>query len=114
MDDNPDPSTPAHTHQGHAQVPNWMVRDTTISGRAKLIYLCLSSRTSREMTAWPSHALMAQEAGISVTSVKAALAELKALGVVNWQSRRNPNGGQTSNVYTVHITPTPSRGAPTP
>lgn len=106
--------TDGDSGSGHAQVPNWMVRDDSISGHAKLVYMCLSSRTAREQTAWPSHALMAKEAGISVTSVKAALGELKALGVVEWSQRRTASGGQTSNIYRVHIAPTPSRQTTTP
>lgn len=85
--------------QAFASIPNWVVRDTSISGHAKLVYMSLTSRTSRTNASWPSHALMARECGIGVTSVKTALAELKALGLVTWAKRVRDDGGATSNMY---------------
>jgi hypothetical protein len=96
--------------QAFATIPNWMVRDTTISGHAKLVYVCLTSRTSRTNASWPSHALIGREAGIGVTSVKTALNELKALGLVRWEKRTRDDGGATSNMYFISTTlpnPTP-------
>lgn len=85
--------------QAFTTIPNWMMRDTSISGHAKLVYLSLNSRTARVAASWPSHALIASECGISVTTVKAALNELKALGLVRWEKRIREDGGATSNMY---------------
>ena len=94
--------------QAFAAIPNWMVRDTSISGHAKLVYISLMSRTSRTNASWPSHALIGREAGIGVTSVKAALNELKALGLVRWAKRTRDDGGATSNMYYIETTLKPS------
>lgn len=90
--------------QAFAAIPNWMVRDTTISGHAKLVYISLMSRTSRTNASWPSHALIGRECGIGVTSVKAALNELKKLELVSWQKRTRDDGGATSNMYFIQTT----------
>ena len=90
--------------QAFAAIPNWMVRDTTISGHAKLVYISLMSRTSRTNASWPSHALIGKESGIGVTSVKAALAELRTLGLVRWEKRTRDDGGATSNIYFIETT----------
>lgn len=104
MDENTEPASQV---QGWSAIPNWIVWDETISGRAKLIYMCLNSRVSRTGQAFPSQAKMAKESGMSVTSVKQALQELKALGVVRSEVRRREDGGQTSNIYHLSSMPTP-------
>lgn len=90
--------------QAFTMMPNWMMRDTTISGHAKLVYMSLNSRTSRTNNSWPSHALMAKECGVGVTTIKAALNELKALGLVTWAKRLRDDGGATSNMYYLRTT----------
>lgn len=90
--------------QAFAAIPNWMVRDTSISGHAKLVYISLMSRTSRTNASWPSHALIGRECGIGVTSVKSALNELKTLGLVSWEKRTRDDGGATSNMYFIQTT----------
>lgn len=99
--------------QAFAMIPNWMVRDTTISGHAKLVYMALTSRTSRNNASWPSHALIAKECGVSVTTVKNALAELRELGLVTWSKRVRDDGGATSNMYYIRTTP-PEQEPPGP
>lgn len=98
---------------GFAPVPNWIVRDTSISGNAKLVYMCLISRANRNQQTWPSHALIAKEAKVSVSSVKTALVELRELGVVTWSQQRRNDGGLSSNMYRVLIEP-PRQESPTP
>lgn len=90
--------------QAFAAIPNWMVRDTSISGHAKLVYISLISRTSRTNASWPSHALIGAECGIGVTSVKTALNELKTLGLISWEKRTREDGGATSNMYFIQTT----------
>lgn len=85
-------------------LPQWMMRDTSISGHAKLVYLSLNSRTSRTSSSFPSHALIGKECGFSVTTVKAALNELKGLGLVTWEKRVREDGGATSNMYYLRTT----------
>lgn len=99
--------------QAFTTIPNWMMRDQTISGHAKLVYLSLNSRTARHAVSWPSHALIARECGISVTTVKTALNELKALGVVRWEKQIRDDGGASSNRYYLRSSLEPAH-PPTP
>lgn len=107
---------PVPDYGGYSAVPRKIVYDQTISGHAKLVYMCLGARINADYRAWPSHALMAKEAGLGVTSVKKALAELKALGLVDWSKRIMPDGSQTSNIYVVNVqmpsTKPPADGGP--
>lgn len=91
-------------HEAFAVIPQWIVRDQTISCHAKVVYISLTSRTSRNNSAWPSHALLAKEAGVGVTTIKTALNELKALGLVRWEKRTRDDGGATSNMYFIETT----------
>lgn len=102
--------------QGWSAIPNWIVRDQEISGRAKLVYMCLNSRASERGETFPSHALISKEAGVSVSSVKLALNELKAKGIVHWEKRIDPrDGSQSSNRYFLKSTRiTPGKPEATP
>lgn len=101
--------------QGWSAIPNWVVWDESISGRAKLVYMCLNSRASRRGDSFPSHAKMAKESGLSVTTVKLALEELRSLGIVSWEKRSRPDGGQSSNMYFLTSMPlAPGRNPTTP
>ncbi|ROP78307.1 helix-turn-helix protein [Frigoribacterium sp. PhB107] len=95
MTDSGTPDTP-----GFAAVPNWMIRDTTISTYAIAVYAALASHSGRGGI-HPSHETIAAEARCSARKVQDALDELRALGVVV-SMRRNGRGGRTSNSYTLH------------
>jgi predicted ArsR family transcriptional regulator len=41
-----------------------------------------------------------------VATVKRALNELKAAGVIDWQHRSDGDGGRTTNAYRLIISPT--------
>jgi len=95
MTDYGTPDTP-----GFAAVPNWMIRDTTISTYAIAVYAALASHSGRGGI-HPSHETIAAEARCSKRKVQDALDELRDLGVVA-SIRRNGRGGRTSNSYTLH------------
>jgi len=64
----------------------------------------------------PSHARLAADAGISVSAVADALADAKALGLLDWERRLVRNGWraeQTSNAY-VLLLPGEGEGGPPP
>lgn len=90
---------------GWSAVPNTITRSTKLSAGAKLVYLSLSSRLNCADGNWPSHATIATEASCSVATVKRALAELKAAGVIEWRHRSDGKGGQVSNVYRLIVSP---------
>lgn len=122
-----DPEAPSDDLRGFATIPRWLQRSTKVGGPAKLVYISLSSYADEKGLSWPSHATMAEEADCSVSTVKKALKQLKALGVVTWSQRYREDSGQTSNVYQItssrpveksvlpprHHTPTP-RQIPAP
>jgi len=73
----------------------------------------------RSNECWPSHRSIAERAGISTAAVKTALSVLREEGWVSWQPRVSESGAQSSNVYTIHGSPsvqkpTPSVQKPTP
>lgn len=67
---------------GFAMVPNWMVRDPRVGSKAMLVYLVLSSHAGRDGISFPGQQLIADESGLSESSVKRGLAELRALGLI--------------------------------
>lgn len=89
--------------EGFAVIPNWLVRDGSVSGRAKMIFLVLSSHTGMHGTWWISHQAIAEEAGCSVSTVIRALNELRAKGAVSWVQRAD-KGGLLENSYRIHMT----------
>ena len=52
---------------------------------------------------WPSLKTIASGLQLSVSTVQRALTELEAAGYVRRENRYRPNGGKTSNLYTVLI-----------
>jgi hypothetical protein len=95
MTDSGTPETP-----GFAAVPNWMIRDSSISTYAIAVYAALASHSGRGGIR-PSHETLAAEARCSERKVRDALNELRDLGVVV-STRRNAKTGRTSNSYTLH------------
>lgn len=85
---------------GFAVVPNWMIRNTTISAYAIAVYAALASHSGRGGIT-PSHETLATESRCSERKVRDALNELRDLGVVTW-TRRQARGGRTSNEYFLH------------
>jgi DNA-binding transcriptional MocR family regulator len=64
------------------------------------VYGVLCTRRNRKTKRCnPSHESIARDAGYSVSTVKAALRRLRALGYVDWINSRGPTGGQGTNSY---------------
>lgn len=85
---------------GFAAVPNWMVRDETVSVYAITVYTALASH-SGPGGIHPSQKVLAQESRCSERQVRYALVELETLGVVE-RVRRKDSKGRASNGYTLH------------
>lgn len=98
---------------GWAAVPNSVARSPKLSAPAKLVYLSISSRLNFPEGQHPSHATMATEASCSVATVKRALNELRAAGVIEWEHRGDGRGGQGTNAYRLIVSPAfESKAAP--
>ena len=85
---------------GFAAVPNWMIRDSTVSLYAIMVYTALASH-SGPGGIHPSQGVLAEEARCSESSVRRALVELEQLGVVE-RVRRKDSKGRASNGYLLH------------
>lgn len=87
--------------EGWTAIPNWIARDPKISTNAKAVYMALSSRLGRDGVVIPKHATIAAEMGMSVSTVRRALHDLRELGVLSWRPQYRPDGSQSSNVYAI-------------
>ncbi|QOP64804.1 helix-turn-helix DNA binding domain protein [Microbacterium phage DelaGarza] len=94
---------------GYTTVPNWMLAADDVSAHMVLVYAALGTWTNREGAAWPAVPAIAERAKISPSSVKRALRDLEALGLVETMRRGRQDGGQTSNLYRLHTTTTTPR-----
>jgi hypothetical protein len=83
-------------------------RAGNLSHAALLVLRKLAGYFGSRAEAWPSHATLAQAAGVSVRTVQRALAAAVGLGLITWATRRIRAGWrslQSSNVYRK-LTPT--------
>lgn len=76
----------------------------SISHGAKLLYALLCNHAGEKDHCWPSHALLADEVGCSISSVKSYLKELQAENLIFVQSERY----QTSTYYMLKPAGLPS------
>ena len=90
--------------EGYAIIPRWLLYSSEVSPHAKLTYVTIQSHVNAHATAWPTRSTIAEESGMSDSTVKRAVGELERLGVIEVRRRKLPNGRQTSNVYRVLIT----------
>ena len=71
--------TPDGTTTGWAAIPRWVLWETDLSASARLALAALVVRENRVGECWPSHARLASDTALSVTTVKGALRELREL-----------------------------------
>lgn len=92
----------------YTQVGEW-ITFSGISPSAKELYTILAAhinyqRSDREV--WPSKATLAEIMGLKqARAIDSYIKELIDLGAVDVQKRRNPNGLQARNHYTIHEAP---------
>lgn len=77
------------------------VFDAPVSGAAKLAYAYLCKCANRTGKCFPSHKTIAAASGVCVTTVKKALAELEAAGMIAIQGQARPDCGRRTNLYTI-------------
>jgi GntR family transcriptional regulator len=82
-------------------VPRWLRGQ--LGAHEIAVYVALSWRVDENASAWPSHATLADDAGVSVSTVKRCLRRLGELGVVEWDRRSREDGGKSSNMYRLHV-----------
>lgn len=87
-------------NDGFAAIPNWLIRDESVSLYALTVYGALASH-SGPGGIHPSQTTLAAEARCSDRQVRRALVELEALGVVERVMRKNQKG-RAATGYTLH------------
>ena len=90
-----------------------MVFNMELSCHAKLVYVFLCRCADSESQSFPSKNTIAQKCSISVTSVKNALKELIEARLLTKEEQFRPDGGQTSNLFTIYSEPYESDNKPT-
>lgn len=85
---------------GFAAVPRWLVRESDVSAHGRLVFLVLAAYADRERKCWPSIATIARGARCAKSTVRKALAELCAAGLIVIEKR--PHGKvHDTNVYVL-------------
>ena len=79
--------------------PLWLIRRNASSVYEKAVLLALMSHGG---SVFPSHRLLAEEAGCGLTKLKETLIELRKKGWITWEERFDTKG-QISNIYKLHL-----------
>ena len=67
--------------------------------RAKLVYLYLNDRKNKDNVSWPGINTIARDLSLSRTTVKRAIQDLEAAGLIRKEAHYRANGSATSNRY---------------
>ena len=67
--------------------------------RAKLVYLYLNDRKDKDNVTWPCINTIARDLSLSRTTVKRAIQDLEAAGLVRKEAHYRANCSATSNRY---------------
>jgi len=82
-----------------------------VRGPARAVLMALADRANDFGKCWPSHATIARDSGVCVSTVKTALRNLRAAGFVTWTNTTTEDGDAGCNIY--HVT-TGGRAADAP
>jgi hypothetical protein len=96
---NPDLLTEDTPSEFFAQVPDTLVRDTSVSAMGFRIYVALMLRAGNKGHCWPSQELIASEVGLQVRQLREHLKDLEDAGWITIQRRRNK-----SSIYRLNHT----------
>lgn len=73
--------------------------DDLLSHRARTVYIYLRDRANREGKSWPALGTIARDLALSKSTVKRAIADLKAAGYLETEQRWRRNGGRSSLLF---------------
>ena len=73
--------------------------DNALPHRAKAVYIYLYGRADREGKSWPSLQTISHDLALSKSTVKRAIADLKAAEYLETEQRWRDNGGRTSLLF---------------
>ena len=82
---------------GFTQLPNFVLKDKTLSFGARLAYAVLLSYAWQDESCFPGQQRMAEDLGTSDRSVRTFLNELKERGYIDWKQQ----GLNRPNIYYI-------------
>lgn len=85
--------------QGFVAVRHCIIRDRTIGGYTKLVYIIIADHSDENNLSFPSVSTIAAEAGCTPKTALKAIGELIAKGLITREHRTLANGGTTSCLY---------------
>jgi len=77
------------------------IYDQKLPSRAKVVYIYLCDRANDEGTCFPSHRKIAEDLGLSVSTVKRAIRDLEQAEVIEKAARFHLKNGRRSNLYHI-------------
>ena len=84
---------------GFTQVPNFILKDSTLSVGSKVAYAMFLSYAWHNDSCFPGQDRLAEDMGMTRPRVTQLIAELEAAGLVSIQRR----GQGKTNLYTIHF-----------
>lgn len=86
-------------------IPNWVIRDSVLTGNEVLVLMALWSRANKQREAWPSKRQLATDSHLSEATVKRTVPMLQDRGLIATQVRPRGDGTNMSNLYAVPLLP---------
>lgn len=86
-------------------IPNWVIRDSVLTGNEVLVLMALWSRANKHREAWPSRRQLATDSHMSEATVKRTVSMLQDRGLTTIQVRPRGDGTNLSNLYAVPLLP---------
>lgn len=86
-------------------IPNWVIRDSVLTGNEVLVLVALWSRANKQREAWPSKRQLASDSHVSEATVKRTVPMLQDRGLIAIQVRPRGDGTNLSNLYAVPLLP---------
>ena len=77
------------------------IYDQDLPSRAKAVYIYLCDRANDEGTCFPSHRKIAEDLGLSVSTVKRAIKDLEQAEAIEKTARVHKKNGRRSNLYQI-------------
>ena len=94
------------TQQGFTQLPNFILRDPSLSAGAKVVYAMFISYGWHNNFCFPGQDRLATDMGVTRPRVTQLIGELEAAGLITIQRR----GQGKTNIYIVHFQVKPRQG----
>jgi hypothetical protein len=84
--------------------------DAPVKGTKKLVLLALADWANADREAWPKVETIARRVGVHESTVREAIADLEALGLIERSPQYRDDGGQRGNLFTVNPPTDSGRG----